>query len=45
VLSDEEWSRLFQSAKLHLRPVLLTAYQLGQRFSEIVGLTLTFTRV
>jgi integrase len=39
VLSDEEWSRLFQAAKLHLRPVLLTAYQLGQRFSEIVGLT------
>jgi integrase len=39
VLSDEEWSRLFQAAKLHLQPVLLTAYQLGQRFSEIVGLT------
>jgi integrase len=39
VLSDEEWSRLYQAAKPHLRPVLLTAYQLGQRFSEIVGLT------
>jgi integrase len=39
VLSDEEWSRLFQAAKLHLQPVLLTAYQLGQRFSEIVGLS------
>jgi integrase len=34
-----EWSRLYQIAKPHLRPVLLTAYQLGQRFSEIVGLT------
>ncbi len=39
VLSDEEWSKLYQTAKSHLRPVLLTAYQLGQRFSEIVGLT------
>ena len=39
VLSDEEWSKLYQTAKPHLRPVLLTAYQLGQRFSEIVGLT------
>jgi integrase len=39
VLSDEEWNKLYQTAKPHLRPVLLTAYQLGQRFSEIVGLT------
>ena len=39
VLSDEEWSKLYQAAKPHLRPVLLTAYQLGQRFSEIVGLS------
>jgi integrase len=39
VLSDEEWSKLYQAAKPHLQPVLLTAYQLGQRFSEIVGLT------
>jgi integrase len=39
ILSDEEWSKLYQAAKPHLRPVLLTAYQLGQRFSEIVGLT------
>ena len=30
---------MYQAAKPHLRPVLLTAYQLGQRFSEIVGLT------
>ena len=28
-----------QTAKPHLRPVLLTAYQLGQRFREIVSLT------
>ena len=39
VLSDEEWSKLYQKAKPHIRPVLLTAYQLGQRFSEIVALT------
>ncbi|HRB82150.1 MAG TPA: site-specific integrase [Nitrospira sp.] len=39
VLTDEEWGRLYRAAKAHLRPVLLTAYQLGQRFSEIVGLT------
>jgi len=39
VLTDEEWAGLYRMAKPHLRPVLLTAYQLGQRFSEIVGLT------
>ncbi len=39
VLSDGEWSRLYDAAKLHLRPVLLNAYQLEQRFGEIVGLT------
>jgi integrase len=39
VLSDEEWSKLYRKAKPHIRPVLLTAYQLGQRFSEIVNLT------
>ena len=39
VLSEEEWSRLYEVAKPHLRPVLVTAYQLGQRFSEITGLT------
>ncbi len=39
VLTDEEWGRLYRGAKSHLKPVLLTAYQLGQRFSEIVGLT------
>lgn len=39
VLNEEEWSKLYQTAKPHLKPVLLTAYQLGQRFSEIVNLT------
>lgn len=39
VLTEEEWGRLHQAAKPHLRPVLLTAYQLGQRFREIVSLT------
>lgn len=39
VLTEEEWSRLYTAAKPHLQPMLLTAYQLGQRFGEIVGLT------
>ena len=39
VLSSEEWDRLYEVAKPHLKPVLLLAYQLGQRLSEIVGLT------
>jgi uncharacterized protein YecE (DUF72 family) len=39
VLSDEEWGRLYDAARPHLQPVLLTAYQLGQRFGEVTGLT------
>lgn len=39
VLSAEEWDGLYRAAKPHLRPVLLLAYQLGQRFGEITGLT------
>ncbi len=39
VLSPEEWERLYAAAKPHLKPVLLLAYQLGQRFSEIINLT------
>ena len=39
VLSQEEWQRLYEVAKPHLRPVLLLAYQLGQRFGEIINLT------
>jgi integrase len=38
-LSDEEWNKLYQAAKPHLKPVLLVAYHLGQRSGEIVGLT------
>jgi len=39
VLSEEEWEKLYTSAKPHLKPILLVAYQLGQRFGEIVNLT------
>jgi len=39
VLSDGKWGRLYDAARPHLQPVLLTAYQLGQRFGEITGLT------
>ena len=39
VLSGDEWTRLYEAAKPHLKPVLLMAYHLGQRFGEIVNLT------
>ncbi len=39
VLTDDKWEKLYRKAKPHLKPVLLLAYQLGQRFSEIVSLT------
>src|SRR5262249_33503336 len=39
VLSEEEWTRLYDAAKPHLKSVLLLAYHLGQRFSEIMNLT------
>jgi integrase len=39
VLSEEEWTRLYNAAKPHLKPILLLAYHLGQRFGEIVNLT------
>jgi integrase len=39
VLTEEEWARLHQVAKPHLKPILILAYQLGQRMSEVVGLT------
>jgi integrase len=39
VLSEEEWNRLYVTAKPHLKPILLLAYHLGQRFGEIVNLT------
>ena len=39
VLSDSEWIGLYDTAKPHLKPVLLVACHLGQRLSEIVHLT------
>jgi integrase len=39
ILSDDEWTHLYEAAKPHLKPVLVLAYQLGQRFGEIVNLT------
>jgi integrase len=39
VLSDEEWEALYQLAASHLKPVLLLAYHLGPRLSEILELT------
>ena len=39
VLSEDEWQKLYEAAQPHLKPILLVAYQLGQRFSEIVNLT------
>ena len=39
VLTEEEWARLYEAAAPHLKPILLTAYHLGQRFGEIVDLT------
>jgi integrase len=39
VLSEEEWNKLYQAAKPHLKPVLLVAYHLGQRLGEIISLT------
>jgi len=39
VLTDSEWMILYETAKPHLKPVLLLAYHLGQRLSEIVFLT------
>ncbi len=39
VLSEEEWTRLYATAKPHLKPILLLPYHLGQRFGEIVNLT------
>jgi integrase len=38
-LTDEEWTPLYAAAADHIRPVLLVAYRLGMRYSEIVRLT------
>ena len=39
ILTDREWERLHEAAAPHLKPILLLAYHLGQRFGEIVSLT------
>jgi len=39
VLSEEEWAALYRAASEHLKPILLIAYHLGQRLSEIINLT------
>lgn len=39
ILTAEEWQRLYEAASPHLKPILLTAYHLGQRLGEILNLT------
>ncbi len=39
VLTEGEWERLHEAAAPHLKPMLLLAYHLGQRFGEITNLT------
>ncbi len=39
VLSEDEWTRLYEVAASHLRPILLVTYHLGQRLGEILNLT------
>ena len=39
ILTAEEWERLYEVAASHLKPILLTAYHLGQRLGEILNLT------
>ena len=39
ILSEDEWKRLYDEAAPHLKPILLVAYRLGMRYSEIVNLT------
>jgi integrase len=39
VLTAEEWGQLYQAAPTHLQPILLVAYRLGPRLSEIMRLT------
>jgi integrase len=43
VLEPEEWSRLYEAARVWFKPVLLTGYHTGMRLEEI--LTLTWDRV
>lgn len=39
VLTAEEWQRLQAAASPHLKPILQTAYHLGQRLGEILNLS------
>lgn len=39
VLTPEEWDSLYYVAPLHLKPILLIAFQLGMRWGEIMSLT------
>lgn len=39
ILSADEWQSLYEAAAPHLKPMLLTAYHLGQRLGELVSLT------
>ena len=39
VLIQEEWTKLYENAAPHLKPILLVAYHLGPRLGEILGLT------
>ncbi len=39
VLTEIEWTRLYEMAAPHLQPILLLAYHLGQRLGEILELT------
>jgi integrase len=39
VLTADEWGRFYEAAAAHLKPILLTAYHLGQRLGEILNLS------
>lgn len=39
VLSSDEWEKLYDAAAHHLKPLLLLAYHLGPRLSEMLNLT------
>ena len=39
ILTEEEWTRLYQEASPHLQPILLVGYHLGARLGEILNLT------